>query len=231
MKQITELVDRQMREWEMRRERPHPQSKRGPVICVSRDLGAGGRSVAIKLAEKLGLDLMGKDIIDSIAEDLHQQRRMVDILDERGKETLERWVDGYLHGAPIEYDEYAKALIKVIRASAIHGNILFLGRGANWVLGVEEAFCIRIVAPLERRVKQVMEYHSASKEEAAQMIRETDAQRTEFVKKVFHRDHNDPSAYHLTLNCGVFSDEQAIEIIRKAMTIHGVLNDETPMSA
>ena len=232
MRQISELVNSQMRQWELRREkeRPEYEGKKGPVICISRDLGSGGRAVAIQLAERMNLDLMGKDIIDSIAENLHQQRRMIDMLDERGQESLERWIDGYLHGAPVEYDEYAKALIKVVRAAALHGSVLFLGRGANWVLGLEDAFCVRIVAPLEKRIARVMEYESVSRDEAAKIIWDTDRQRAEFVKKVFHREYNDPSAYHLTLNCGPFSEDEAVEIILETMRMHGVISEKPSLA-
>lgn len=219
MTQISELVNRQMRQWEVAREagRSHSEGKPGPVICISRDLGAGGRGVAKALVERLGLDLVGKEMIDSIAKDLHQQRRLVDILDERGKQSLERWIEGYLHGAPVEYDEYAKALMKIVRAAALHGNVLFLGRGATWVLGLDHAFCVRLVAPMEKRVERVMGYLSVSKEEALAKIHEVDRQRTEFLKKVFHRDYNDPAAHHLTVNTGSFTEEQTVELILDAM--------------
>ncbi len=226
MRNVSELVNSQMRQWEMRKEgeKPHPPQKKGPVICLSRDLGSGGRGVARILCERLGLDLLGKDMIDSITEDLHQQRRLVDILDERGKQSLERWIDGYLHGAPVEYSEYTKALMKVVRAAALHGNVLFLGRGANWVLGTEHSFCVRIVAPVEKRIERVVDYLSVSVDEAKKVIHETDQQRIEFVKRIFHRDYNDPSAFHLVINCGVLSEDQAVDLIIEAMTLNGMLD-------
>ncbi|MCA9410736.1 MAG: cytidylate kinase-like family protein [Candidatus Omnitrophica bacterium] len=233
MKQISELVNSQMRQWELRRthEKPHREEKVGPVICVSRDLGTGGRAVARDLAGRLALDIMGKDIIDSIAENLHQQRRMVDILDERGKVSLERWIDGYLHGAPVEYGEYAKGLMKVVRAAALHGNVLFLGRGANWVLGLDDAFCVRIVAPIERRIERVMGYLSVTRAEALEAIHEADQQRNEFVRKVFHRDPTDASGYHLTLNTGGFTEDKAVDLILEAMKMSGFSVKPVPVVA
>lgn len=227
MKQIGQIVNRQMQEWELRRQadRGAPSRAKGPVVCLSRAIGSGGREVAKQLAEKLNLQILGRDTIDFISEDLHAQRRLVDILDEQGRESLERWVDGYLHGTPVEYDEYGRSLVKVVRSAAMQGNVLFLGRGTSFVLGLEDAFCVRLVAPLDRRIERLMSYESTSRDEARAQIDRADEERKRFIERVFHRDVRDPLAYHLTLNTADLDIENATEIILCAMRVEGFLDD------
>lgn len=233
MKTIGRIVDDQIRGWE--HQRTHGGREGGgqqcAPICISRDIGSGGRMIARLLAERLDYKLFGRDSIDHIAEDLHTQRRLVDLLDEQSKSGLERWVDGYLHGAPVEYDEYGRSLVKVIRSAALQGDVIFLGRGANFILGLEESFCVRVVAPAERRIAQLVEYESIGLAEAEKLIQVTDSERTAFVKRVFHRDINDPLNYHLTLNLTDKNFETAVEIILETMKREGFTIPKKPVLA
>jgi cytidylate kinase len=229
MKQVGQIVNRQMQEWELRRRVDRSSSGvKGPVVCLSRDIGSGAREVAKNLAGRLDLHILGRDTIDFVSEDLHAQRRLIDILDEKGKESLERWVDGYLHGTPIEYDEYARSLVRVVRSAAMNGSVLFLGRGSSFILGLREAFCVRLVAPLDRRTKRLMAYESIGREQARARIEEADEERRRFIERVFHRDVMDPLAYHLTLNTGELDLEKATEIILCAMRLEGFLESNQP---
>lgn len=228
MKHVPQIVDQQMREWELRRMGDHKaHSEKGPVICISRELGTGARVIAHRLSEELGCTILGRDTIDFVAEDLHAQRRLVDALDEKGRVSLERWVEGYLHGSPVEYDEYGRSLIKVFRAAAEKGNVLFLGRGASFVLGLDNAFCVRLVAPLECRITQVMAYESLTREQAVERIRRRDAEQVTFTRKVFHREITDPLAFHLILNVYKVEPEQAVQIILMTMAAEGFLPHRT----
>jgi hypothetical protein len=226
MKQISQIVDKQMREWELRRSHISTaavQAVPGPVVSISRDLGCGGRAVAEKLAASLDCEILGRDTIDFVAEDLHAQRRLVDLLDEDGKKTLESWLDGFLHGTPVAYDEYARSLVKVIRSAALRGNVILLGRASNFILGLEEAFCVRLVAPMEHRAARIAEYESIDHAAAEKRIRASDEERATFVRRLFHRDVNDPLAYHLTLNLGTLDIDSAVELILTTMNIEGFL--------
>jgi hypothetical protein len=228
MKQVAQIIDQQMREWEIRKQSGiETKTGKGPVICISRELGVGARFIAKRLSEELGCIILGRDTIDYVAEDLHAQRRLVDVLDEQGRASVERWVDGYLHGSPIEYDEYARSLIKVVRTASHDGNVIFLGRGATFVLGLENAFCLRLVAPLSRRIRQLVSYENLSEAEAEEKIHRRDREQAQFIRKVFHREIGDPLAFHLTLNLHTMELESAVQIIMTCMQMEGFLMEKT----
>ncbi len=226
MKQLPQIVDQQMREWELRRRGDQKISplEKGPVVCISRELGAGARVIARRLSEELGCVILGRDTIDFVAEDLHAQRKLVDALDEQGRASWERWVEGYLHGSPVEYDEYGRSLIKVFRAAAEKGSVIFLGRGASFVLGLDNAFCVRLIAPMERRITQLMSYESLTHEQAVERIRKRDIEQITFTRKVFHREITDPLAFHLILNMHKMELEQAVQLILMNMAMEGFLH-------
>lgn len=233
MKQIPHIVEKQMRAWEIRRmgNRAKSPGDVGPVLCISREIGVGARVIAKRLSEELNCTILGRDTIDHVAEDLNAQRQLVDSLDEQGRSGVERWVEGYLHGSPVEYGEYAKSLIKVFRASAEQGSVIFLGRGASFVLGLSKAFCVRLVAPMDRRIAQLMSYLSLTKDAAVEMIRQRDFEREAFIRKVFHRELNDPLAYHLTLNLHTMQFDDAVKIILFCMEQNGFLKTKKILSS
>jgi len=54
------MVEEQLGKWNLAgRERKPPRSKPRPVITISREPGCGASEVAKRLAEDLGMDLMG----------------------------------------------------------------------------------------------------------------------------------------------------------------------------
>ena len=57
---IERMVEEQLGKWNLAgRERKPPRSKPRPVITISREPGCGASEVAKRLAEDLGMDLMG----------------------------------------------------------------------------------------------------------------------------------------------------------------------------
>lgn len=225
MKNIGQMVDQQMRDWEQRQQVDVHLStpEKGPVICITRDYGAGARVIAKKLGEELGCTLLGKDTIDYVAGSLHAQRQLVDSLDENARDSIERWVAGYLHGQPIELDEYGRALVKLFRSAAHKGNVILVGRGASYVLGPENAFCLRVVAPLERRIEQAMGYDQCTREAAMEKIKATDSERAAFIRRAFQKDPNDPLTFHMTLNLQHMSFDDATELVLTSMRMYGYL--------
>lgn len=232
MRQIPHIVERQMKEWEMRRmgNKARSPEDKGPVVCISRGVGVGARLIAKRLSEELNCTILGKDTIDHVAEDLRSQRQLVDALDEQGRLGVERWVEGYLYGSPVEYDEYAKSLVKIFHTAAEQGSVIFLGRGASFVLGLSKAFCVRLVAPLERRVDQLMTYESLTQQEALDKIKRRDAEQIAFTRKVFHRELTDPLAFHMTLNLHTMEYEDAVQVILSSMQTTGFLKKKKILS-
>lgn len=45
------------------------------IICIGREFGSGGHEIGRKVAEKLGLELYDRDLIDRAAEDHSDAKR------------------------------------------------------------------------------------------------------------------------------------------------------------
>ena len=183
--------------------------KGGPIITISREPGSGGSEIARRLAKALDMDLIGAQIIQHVADSAKMSRRVIESLDEKEvtfRDTLLSSLFGEYRPWP---GEYLQHLTRVIGTIGVFGNTIIVGRGANHVLPPEKAFKVRIIAPLEYRIKYFMEDRGYTKAEAEQYVVKTENDRKAFVRKFFNADVADPKHYDIVINTGGMSLEAA----------------------
>lgn len=187
--------------------------KGGPVITISREPGSGGSEIARRLAKALDMDLIGAQIIQHVADSAKMSRRVIESLDEKEvtfRDTLLSSLFGEYRPWP---GEYLQHLTRVIGTIGVFGNVIIVGRGANHVLPQEKAFKVRIIAPLEFRIKYFMDDRGYTKAEAEQYVLKTESNRKAFVRKFFNADVTDPKHYDIVINTGGMTLEGATESI------------------
>jgi cytidylate kinase len=213
------MVQQQINKWRRLFDRAMKQGlkiesfKGGPIITVSRQAGAGGSDIARRLAKALGMDLIGGQIIQHVADSAKMSRRVIESLDEREvtfRETLLSSLFGENRPWP---GEYLHHLTRVIGTIGIFGNVIIVGRGANYVLPKEKIFRVRIIAPIELRIKYLMEDRGLARAEAEQYIVKRDGDRKAFVRKYFNVDIADPSYYDMIINTEKVSVTAATESV------------------
>ena len=204
---IEALVEEQAHRWQLRRSEGRSESRR-PVVTVSRLHGAGGGEVARRLAADLGLDLFDREIIQRIAESTHLSERVVSSL-ETDQEMLTDWLASIASRSYLSPVEYRYHLSRVVGALAHHGGAIILGRGAHLILGQGEALRVLVAAPLETRVRAVMEREGIGEREARRRIVSVEADRKAFLMKHFHADSVDPTAFDIVANTGVLGTGSA----------------------
>ena len=195
--------------------------KGGPVITISREPGSGGSEIARRLAKALGMELIGSQIIQHVADSAKMSRKVIESLDEKEvtfRDTLLSSLFGEYRPWP---GEYLQHLTRVIGTIGVFGNTIIVGRGANHILPPEKAFKVRVIAPLEYRIKYFMEDRGYSRTEAEQYVIKTENNRKAFVRKYFNVDVTDPRHYDIVINTGGMSLEAAtmaiITAFRKRM--------------
>lgn len=212
---IEELVERQARRWETETRGRDAVAKPGqaqPIITISTALGAGGEQIAEAVARRLDFQLMDRELLEAIAEDMHVQSRLVEPLDEHVRQGLESWIEGILTGRVIHSSDYLTALTKVIGTVMICGKVVVLGRGAGIIVGGERALRLRIVASLERRIQRLVQQRGIKASAAAKTIEEADTQRAQYIRRSFDCDIDDEMLYDLVINTDVLSIEDVTEI-------------------
>jgi cytidylate kinase len=216
MKAIHQLIEEQVRRWEILR-KGQSEVKPLPVVTLSREPGSGGKFVAEAVAERLGLDVFHQKLINAMAENADTSTRVIRTLDERGISMLEDWVSVAISDRHLWPDEYASMMMKVIGTIGRHGRAIIVGRGANFVLPPENRFRVRIIAPFEKRVACVAKDYGISKQEAKQRVLRTESDRKAFIRKYFYSDISNPANYDMVLNTGTLSVDSAAAAICSAI--------------
>ena len=219
-------AERQMRAWVLSGEiadqtleaesAAQPPGQLGDFITISREAGACGSQIAELVGRKLTWGVLDKNLLDEVAGQSKLSRALLEFVDE----TSVDWADGVLgtwfDSKSVPHLKYVIHLMRIMLAAARRGNVVFVGRGARFVLPSDQGLSVRLLAPEKFRVAHFAETEGLSVAEARQRVAEIDRGRREFVTRFFHHDVDDPHFYDLVLNVARFGPESAADQIVEA---------------
>jgi len=227
---VQTIIERQLRHWDnmaavLRKQapgKPLAEASCRPVITLSGPIGSGIERLAVALARELEYDIYGRELLDAVAADLNCQRLLLEGLDERVQSNLRTMFETLIHGREIENQEYLAALVRVVGSLAEKGGVIIIGRGSAFILGHRAALRILLEAPLEARVRRVMQSRQISEDEARRHIAAREQAQRKFCRYYFRRELSDPTAFDLTINTERLDPENAVALIRAALAARGV---------
>ena len=187
-----------------------------PFVTFSRDPGSGGAAIAKAVAEKLGFDFVDKQIISHIAESTNCRQAIVSAVDEKSRSKIEDMVHSMLNPEYLDDVKYLKELVTLVLVYAHLGHVVILGRGANFLTPSAQGLHVRIVAPLDIRIKRAMDFDGINREQAKIAIKKVGDERRNFVKQYYDRDITDSKYYDLVLNTAHFTVTEARDVIVEA---------------
>jgi hypothetical protein len=227
MATMLKLLEKQLGLWELRRrledvgQRPGRclagSVAYGPCLLLSRERGSGGGGVARLVGERLGWHVFDREVLDEIAQLAHVRQQVVESVEDEPCSDREKAWRPELEPEDIGYEHYLRHLRQVVLTLGHHGDVVILGRGAQYLLPAQSALRVRIVAPLELRVRRLAERDHVPLLEAEAHVLKFDAGRSEFIRKCFQRDPNSPLDYDLIVNTGEIRPEAAAELVILAL--------------
>jgi len=202
---------------------PSPQNPPPKLaITISRQSGCGAHEIAKLLAKYLEQHAPDKSrcwhVLDrNLAEKVLEEHQLPiryarfmpeDRLSEFG-DVMEELLGTHPPSAT-----FVQQTSETIFHLAEQGNVILIGRGANLVTrNLPHAFHVRLVAPLESRLKHFQKSHDLSPNMALKRIQNEDRGRKRYVKKYFEEDLENPLLYHLVLNTDLLPYEKAAQLI------------------
>jgi CMP/dCMP kinase len=173
------------------------------------------------------------DIID-YSEDNYQARSFLDRLFENaqfypnaGFGTPDFMAQYNLEELRIQNEDCLNFMQKAIRLAYQAGDIVIVGRGSQVLLKNQpNAIHVRIVAPLENRIQRIKDQlkknpqgyppdlgHRSPYARALEIIHQRDAASADYIQRYYQVDWSDPLLYHLVLNTGKWSLQQAVKLV------------------
>jgi len=202
------------------------------AVTISRQAGCGAAIVAGKLTKLLQQHspqdscpwtIFDRNLMAKVLEDHHLPARIAKFLPEDRRTELQDITDELFGLRPTSWTVVEQTAETILHLAEL-GNVIIIGRGANVITArLPDVFHVRLVAPLEKRIEHAHEFYEMTKKEARAFCLREDLGRVRYLKKYFKADINDPLLYHLTINTGLVSYDEAARLIVEAATAKPVL--------
>lgn len=191
------------------------------VITISRQFGAGGRTLGEMIAKEMDYLFLDDLIIQEMADKANVSTDFVKSMERTAGSTFSMFISGMFSRSYMEriigagrgyIDEeiYVELLREIILEFAEKGNVVLLGRGSQYVLqDFKGAYHILLVAKWPDRIKFMQQFYDISDSRASKAVKQGDTKRSNLYKKIGREDYNQPYLYHLVLNMSKLSLEQA----------------------
>jgi cytidylate kinase len=164
------------------------------IVAISREMGSGGYEIGAAVAKALNFEYVDRQILLQAAH-AHgvPEAKMVDAV---GRLSLWQRFDE-------ERRRYLIFLEAAYYAFAEKGNLVTASRsGPFFVRGIRHAVKVRIMAPVEVRVRRVMEQEKLDHKAAAARVRTYDRELSGRIDYLFGLDWTLPENYDLVINTG-----------------------------
>ena len=202
------------------------------AVTLSRQAGCGALVVAQKLAARLqstmpagepSWTVFDRNLMETVLADHHLPTRIAKFLPEDRVTELQDIVDELFGLRPASWTLIEQTRETILKL-AERGNVIVIGRGGNVITAkCPNVVHVRLVAPLAARIEHATRSYGLSPRAAHEFCLREDAGRRRYLRKYFHASIDDPLLYHLCLNTGLVTFDEAARLIAEAMTGQTVL--------
>ncbi len=195
------------------------------VITISRQFGAGGKTLGESIAQRLGYTFADEDIIQKIAELARVSPGWVESVEKEAGGRLSRMISRMVSKPLIErvlkdergyIDEqiYLDYLVVLISQMADEGDVIIMGRGSQYILNdLPEAYHVLLINSFDNRVRFIEERYEMTEHRAVQLVKAQDKRRANLYHKLGKQDYDQPDLYHLVINTSRVSLNEASRLI------------------
>jgi cytidylate kinase len=197
----------------------------GPVITISREMGCFAGDIAQKLIDRINREIekedskkkwnwISKEILEKSAEELKiNPERISHIFEAKKKVLLQDLADSLIKNYYISDSQIIATIQNIIRTYAYQGGVVIVGRASAVITNeIRRALHIKLVAPVDFRVKLLCDNLKVTQKLARKTVEETDRKRESFIK-FFRGTKPENDFYDIILNRSKFDEEQIIGFI------------------
>ena len=207
----------------------------GPVICISREAGCGAVNISRLLAaelEKQGVckkwKVMSKEILEESARELNMNpNKLRHYLKEGDHSLFDDILAALSEKKHISDRKISNTLIDLVSSIANDGHCIIVGRGGHIITrNIEKSLSVKLVAPINWRIKKIMERFDLNMREATDLIEKIEMERDNLLRHI-GGDYYDDYGFDLTINLSRLNITQVIGLIKHAAQTKGLLEENT----
>jgi cytidylate kinase len=177
-----------------------------PIVTISRGTESGGALLAESLKDRVGLKIISREVVVEAA-------RIYGVTEEDLQASLMS-PPGFWDKQARKRQHYILAVQATLAGMVEGDDVVYHGLAGQLLLReLPSVLKVRLIAPLEQRVRAAMAHLDLSRDEALRHIQKADEDRATWVRRVYDADVTDPALYDLVLNLGAMSMETATEMV------------------
>ncbi len=204
-------------------------AKTNTIITIGRQFGSGGREIGYMVAEKLGIKLYDKEMLQRAAQDSGICEELFESHDEKPSNSflyslvMDTYSMGYsgstYNDMPINHKIFL-AQFDAIKKIADEGSCILVGRCADYALeGYPNLLSVFIHADLDARIKRIAKKYDLTDAKAKDLIIKTNKKRASYYNYYTDKRWGDADSYDVCLDSSVLGLEGTAEAIIKLTEI------------
>ena len=191
------------------------------LLTISREYGSGGRLIGGIVAEKLGVPLYDKQLIDIACEKSGLSREIIEQAELRAKSSFSYTLSSVMGlgegvaGEGISMNEKLfLTQFDIIEQIGELGEGVIVGRCADYILkDIPDVTNVFIYAELPERIKRCVEIYGDDPDEVKKKIQTYDKARGNYYNYHTCQKWGDFRNYNLSINTSYISEEAAADLI------------------
>ena len=194
------------------------------AIALSQVYGSGAESIGRDVAQQLGFGYLNEAIVAQVASDRGVDPAIVSDAEQR-KSFFSRLAEMALRAAPdvtehpplYAFDEPDMLLWLIrdaVRDAADRGNVVLVAHAACYACaGRSDVLRVWVTAPQSTRASRLASALGLSDKEAAKSVRQSDAARASYLKRVYDIAKESNTDYDVVLNTERLTTDAAADLI------------------
>jgi Cytidylate kinase-like family len=194
------------------------------AVALSQVDGSGADSIGRDVAQQLGFGYLNEAIVAQAAKIRSVDPAMISDAEQR-KSLFSRLAEAALRAAPdmssppklYAFDETDMLLWDIrdaVRDAADRGNVVLVAHAACYACaGRSDVLRVWVTAPLSTRASRLASELGLSDKEAAKSVRQSDAGRASYLKKVYDIDEESDTDYDVVINTERLTTDAAAGLI------------------
>lgn len=179
------------------------------IITIAREYGSGGRLIAQKVAEKLGIVYYDNEVIDLAAKEMGMDIDAIRKVSEQKSSSFMYTMSSSSFSLPLN-DQVFVMQSKIIRHLAKHDSCIIVNGCADYILeDYEDVLSVFIHAPLESRICRVKEDYQEVHEDYKKYVLKRDKRRSNYYNYYTTKKWGNLKNFDLTINSDLGIEEAA----------------------
>jgi cytidylate kinase len=193
-----------------------------PFVTISRQSGAYGVTTGTRLVEHLRARerrrhvewaVLDRELVRKVIEDHRLPAIFERYFAEATRSRVQDALDD-IFGVHPPQETLVRQMSETVLRLASMGYVILVGQGAGIVTrGLPGGTRVRLIGSPAKRVAHIKEYLKLSEQEALNYVANEDRERSDYIRRYFKADVNDPSLYDVVINTDTVSQEQIVAMI------------------